>query len=96
MMDKTLNNLGLCQRARGLITGEEMVINALQAGTVFYVFLASDAAPNAKKKITDKAKTYEVEVDESYSSDELSHAIGKENRMVVGIINKGFLKILKK
>ncbi len=95
-MDKRLNNLGLCQRANGLISGEENVISAIQANKIFYLFLANDASENTKKKITDKAKYYQIELDDSYSSSELSKAIGKENRMIIGITNKGFLKILKK
>lgn len=95
-MDKILNNLGLCQRANGLISGEEMVISSIQNGMVKYLFLAYDASKNTKKKILDKAHFYQLEVNETYSSEELSHAIGKQNRMVIGIVSEGFLKILKK
>ena len=95
-MNRILNNLGLCQRASGLISGEEIVIEGIRSGKVFYVFLANDASNNTKKKITDKASFYHIEVNEEYNSIELSQAIGKENRMVIGIINQGFLKILKK
>lgn len=95
-MDKILNNLGLCNRAGGLITGEELVVAGMQAGNVGYVFLASDAGANTKKKINDKAKFYNIEIDNSYTALELSHAIGKEHRIVIGIVNKGFIKILKK
>lgn len=95
-MDKILNNLGLCNRARGLVSGEEMVCEYMASGKVKYVFLASDASDNAKKKILNKAKYYQVEVYEGYSSVELSSAIGKVGRMVIGITNENFLKILKK
>ncbi len=95
-MDKILNNLGLCQRSNGLISGEEMVIEYMRKNKIFYVFLANDASDNAKKRIFDKAKFYNVEVDDSYTSFELSTAIGKTGRMVVGITNSGFVKILKK
>lgn len=95
-MDRILNNLGLCQRANGLLSGEEIVIAGIQNGSVQYIFLASDASENSKKKILDKAHYYQLEVNTQYTSVELSHAIGKENRMVIGIISKGFLKILKK
>ena len=60
------------------------------------IFLASDASANTKKMITDKAKFYNVTVDDTYSSYELSSAIGQDNRMVIGITSAGFLKILKK
>lgn len=95
-MDNVLSNLGLCNRARGLVSGEEIVCEYIASGKVKYVFLATDASNNAKKKVKNKAQFYNVEVNESYTSLELSTAIGKSGRMVVGITNKGFLKILKK
>jgi len=95
-MDKILNNLGLCQKSNSVISGEEMVVEYIRNKKVYYVFLANDASDNAKKRIKDKAKYYNVEVDDSYSSFELSTAIGKSGRMVVGITNSGFVKILKK
>ncbi len=96
MMDKILNNLGLCQRAAGLVAGEDNVVEGIQTQKVCYIFLAKDASSNTKKRILDKAKYYGLEVCQDYTSDELSHSIGKNNRMVIGIINRGFLKILKK
>jgi len=95
-MDKILSNLGLCNRARGLISGEEMVCEYIASGKVKYVFLANDASQGSKKKIINKANYYNVEVNEGYSSLELSSAIGKVGRMVIGITNENFLKILKK
>ena len=95
-MDKILSNLGLCQRAGGIIAGEELVVEGIRNSSVYLVFLASDAGFNTTKKIKDKANYYGVEVNESYSSLELSNAIGKSGRMVLGISNKNFLKILKK
>lgn len=95
-MDKILNNLGLCNKARGLVSGEEIVCEYLASGKVKYVFIANDASDNAKKKIMNKAKFYSVEVCEAYSSFELSSAIGKVGRMVIGITNESFIKILKK
>ena len=95
-MDKILSNLGLCQRAGGVIAGEELVVEGIRAKKVYLIFLATDCGLNTSKKIKDKAKYYDVEVIESYSSLELSNAIGKSGRMVLGISDKNFLKILKK
>ena len=96
MDNKILNNLGLCQRAGFVISGEEMVEEYVRQGKVYYIFLANDASNNTKKRVLDKAKYYNVEVDNSYSSLEISTAIGKSGRMVVGVTNSGFVKILKK
>ena len=87
-MDKILSNLGLCARARGLVDGTDIVCSELALGKICLIFLASNSSENTKKKIRNKANYYNVEVIESYSSEELSSAIGKENRMVVGISNK--------
>ena len=95
-MDKILSKLGLCSRARGLVDGTDIVCDGMANGTVKLIFLANNASENTKKKICNKANYYNVEVCEGYSSEELSHAIGKVNRMVIGITNKSFLKILKK
>lgn len=95
-MNKILNNLGLCLKAGKLCHGADSVIEGIRSGKVKLVFLASNAAINTKKKITDKAKYYSVEVNEEYTSLELSNAIGKSGRMVLGITDENFLKILKK
>ena len=95
-MDKILNNLGLCNRANKLVSGTDIVIEEFRLNKVYLIFLANDASDNKKKKINDKAKYYGVDVICDYSSSELSIALGKTNRMVIGIIDKGFVKILKK
>lgn len=95
-MDKILNNLGLCLRAGKLVHGTDAVVEGIKCGKVLYVFLANDASANTIKKITDKAKYYSVEVNDTYTSSEISAAIGKNGRMAVGIIDANFLKILKK
>ena len=94
-MDKILNNIGLCMRSGGLVTGQEIVEEYLRNKKVFYIFLASNASQNTKKAIYNKAKFYNVEVCDRYSSEELNQAIGKTGRMVLGITNEGFVKILK-
>ena len=47
---KLANLLGLAQRANRIISGEELVVRAIQDGKVKLVFLANDAAPNLTKK----------------------------------------------
>ncbi len=83
-------------RARGLVSGEENLFIELPKGNIHYIFLAKDASEATKKRIKDKANFYHIDLNEDYTSEALSHAIGKENRMVIGVLNQGFLKILKK
>ena len=55
-------------RAGALVTGQEIVEEYLRSKKVFYIFLANDASNNTKKAINDKAKFYNVEVCDKYSS----------------------------
>lgn len=94
-MDKVLMNLGLAKRAGSVITGTEKVVEGLRNNKLSLVLLASDTAYNTNKRITDKALTYNVEVIIKYTSAELSKALGGLNCHVIGIIDRGFAKLLK-
>ncbi len=93
-MQKILNMIGLATRAGKVIAGEELVVMNLKR--IKLVFLASDAGPNTTKKVTTKCGTHGVLVVRLFSRDELSNAIGKNNRVVCGIKDVGFTKALKK
>ena len=56
------------------------------------MFLASNSGDNIKKKISDKAKIYPFTLVDVFHSDELSKAIGKENRRLILVNDKGFKK----
>ena len=88
---KILNLLGLAQRARKVVLGEEFVLNALSKNEYCLVFLASDAGENIKNKIIKKTNYYNVRTIDFLTSDELSKAIGKQNRKVVLVSDKGFI-----
>ena len=88
------NLLGLAQRAGRIISGEELVVKAIQEGKAKLVFLAHDAAPNLSKKINDKSHYYQVEVSTVLSTLELSSAIGKA-RKVLAITDAGFTKKMR-
>src|SRR5690554_7643261 len=86
--------LGLARRAKKLIIGTELTVKGIRTNRVKLVLLALDASSNTKKQIYDKCRTYNVDVLDVFSSDEISKSIGKKNIKVVGIIDEGFSKIL--
>lgn len=94
-MQKVLQLLGLAFVAKKVISGEDFCVEGIRKNEIKYLFLASDAGVNTTKKITDKAKFYNVVLDTRFTSEELSKAIGKKNRMVVGITDIGFAKKIK-
>ena len=93
-LDKLSNLIGLAQRAGRLISGEELVVKAIQNQQVQLVFMASDAGPNLTKKITDKSNYYKIEVSTVFSTLELSSGLGKQ-RKVVAIADAGFSKKMR-
>lgn len=92
MNDKILNLLGLITKANKLAAGEERTIEAVRKNTAELVLLSADAGRSTAKRITDKAKYYDVYVIDTFNTKELSMATGSENRVVLAVTDKGFAK----
>lgn len=93
-MNNYLNLLGLATRARSTVSGETL-IKGIQSKNVCFVVIALDASENAKKKITDKCQYYGIDYVLIGDTVSISRAIGKYNRVAVGITNAGFAKKIK-
>ena len=89
---KWLKTLGLIYRAKMLITGEELVVKGIQKKNIHFVLLSEDASDNTKKKIINKCNFYEIPYAVIGSRELLGNAIGKAERVVIGIADKGFAK----
>ncbi|MDO4813936.1 MAG: YlxQ-related RNA-binding protein [Gemella sp.] len=94
-MRKTLNLLGLMTRAGKIITGEDLIIKNIQDSKVKLLVVASDCGKNTKKKLSDKSEYYKVDKVDYFTIEEISKAIGRENRVAVAITDSGFSKKLK-
>ena len=90
MNKKVLSLLSLCMKARKLEIGETACEIALQNGGAKLVLIAEDASVGTGKKFVNKAFYYKVPVVFYGSRDEISKAIGKENRVVVAVTDSGF------
>ncbi|HAX73259.1 MAG TPA: hypothetical protein DCY20_07025 [Firmicutes bacterium] len=91
-----LNFLGLALSAGAVLTGEQLVVQAVQNKKVYLVIVAEDTGENTYKKVTDKCKFYNIPCIQKAQSDELGHALGKDFRKVVGITDPNFAKALVK
>lgn len=89
MSNNFLNLLGLANRARKLVTGE-LLIDKIKRQEVFLVLIAEDASENIKKKLMDKCIFYHVSYLVIGTRTSLSKAIGKTNRVALGITDEGF------
>ncbi|MEH6955877.1 YlxQ family RNA-binding protein [Neobacillus drentensis] len=84
--------LGLANRARKIISGEELTVKQIQSGKAYLILLSADASANTTKKITDKCNSYEVPYKIVENRHLLGQAIGKEARVVVAVLDDGFAK----
>ncbi|KRN02758.1 ribosomal protein HS6-type (S12 L30 L7a) [Levilactobacillus senmaizukei DSM 21775 = NBRC 103853] len=91
--DKALQLLGLVRRAGKLVTGESFVLAAVRDGSAKMVLLANDAGKSSQKQFRDKTTSYQVELIETFTKDQLSTAIGAA-RTVIAITDPGFVRKL--
>lgn len=96
MKNKFLSQLGLAMRAGKIVTGDDAVQKAIRSGEAKLVVLAEDASANTRKKIQDKCQFYGVKLIEMGTKDELGGSIGKEMRVVLGVVDGGFAQMLQK
>lgn len=82
--------LGLAARARKIVTGEDLAVDAIRSGKAKLVILSADASDNTRSKISDKSAYYGIPVHEFGTRYELGHAIGKEARVTLAIMDSGF------
>ncbi len=95
IQQKWMSLLGLANRARKLISGEELVVKEIRSGKAKLVLLAEDASKNTEKKISDKCAYYQVPLKRVENRSLLGQAIGKEARVVVAVLDEGFAKKLQ-
>lgn len=94
--NKVESLLGLCARSRNLVSGEFAAEGAVKDGSACLVIIATDASANTKKLFKDKCSFYEVPCFEYGTKASLGHAIGKEIRASIAVLDEGFAKSIKK
>ena len=94
--DKALSLIGLAMKAGRCASGEMMTENETKAGKAKLVVVASDASENTKKKFRDMCKFYRVPICFYGDKDTLGHAMGKEFRASLAILDEGFADGIQK
>ena len=87
---KVLSLFGLAARAGRIASGEFQTETAVKAGTACVVIVAEDASDNTKKLFRDKCSFYKIPVFIYGTKEELGHAIGKEYRASLAVLDPGF------
>ena len=95
---KVLNLLGLATRAGKTASGEFMTEKAIKSGKAYLVIVSEEASDNTKKMFTmfeNSCAYYKVPVYQFGMKEELGHAMGKEMRASLAVLDSGFAKALR-
>lgn len=91
--DMFLSTLGLARRANKLYYGYDSVCQ--NSGQIFSIYISNDLSDHTRNNIVFKAKDNNIPlVRLNYTKQELGYAIGTKPVGILGVSDKGFVKIL--
>jgi len=91
-----LSLLGLATKSGNIASGEFSTEKAVKSRKAFMVIVAIDASDNTKKMFTNMCTFYEVPIFFFGSKEELGHAMGKQTRASLALLEEGFSKAIMK
>lgn len=94
--DKVLSLIGLATKAGKVVSGEFMTEKETKSGRAALVIVAGDSSENTKKKFQDMCEFYKVPIYFYGDKDTLGHAMGKELRASLAILDEGFANGIRK
>lgn len=89
-MSKALSMISLATKAGKTVSGEFSTEKAVKSYLASLVIVATDASDNTKKKFQNMCDFYEVPIYFYGDKDTLGHAMGKEFRASLAILDEGF------
>jgi ribosomal protein L7Ae-like RNA K-turn-binding protein len=93
---KVFSYIGIAAKAGYLSSGEFMTEKAVKEGKAKLVIVASDASNNTKKMFTNMCTYYKVPIYFFGEKTQLGHAIGKEFRASLVLLDKGLADTVEK
>lgn len=88
--NKVLSLIGLATKAGKTASGEFLTEREVKSGKAALVIVAGDASENTKKKFRNMCDYYKVPIYFYEDKDTLGHAMGKEFRASLAILDEGF------
>ena len=89
---KVLSLIGLATKAGKTVSGEFCTEKEVKSGKASLVIVADDASDNTKKKFRNMCDFYHVPICFYRDKDTLVHAMGKQFRASLAILDQGFAK----
>ena len=94
--NKVLSLIGLATKAGKTASGEFLTEREVKSGKAALVIVAGDASENTKKKFQNMCDYYKVPIYFYEDKDTLGHAMGKQFRASLAVLDEGFAKGIRK
>lgn len=94
--NKVLSLVSLATKAGKTASGEFCTEKEVKTGRAALVIVADDASANTKKKFKNMCEFYKVPIYFYKDKDTLGHAMGKEFRASLAVLDEGFAKGIMK
>lgn len=94
--NKTMGLIGLATKAGKTAGGEFLTEREVKSGRAALVIVAEDASENTKKKFQNMCEYYKVPIRFYGDKDTLGHAMGKQFRASLAVLDKGLAKGIRK
>ena len=93
---KVINLIGLATKAGKTVSGEFSTEKAVRSKKAYLVMVSKEASDNTKKMFTNMCTYYRVPICYFGKKDELGHAMGKEMRASLAVVDKSFAEAIVK
>lgn len=94
--NKAYGMIGMAMKAGKVASGEFATEKAVKAGKAALVIVSETASENTKKKFRNMCDYYKVPLYFFGEKEELGHAIGKEFRASLAVLDAGLAKAIEK
>lgn len=94
--NRVLSLIGLATKAGKTASGEFLTEREVKSGKAALVIVAGDASENTKKKFRNMCDYYKVPIYFYEDKDTLGHAMGKQFRASLAVLDEGFAKGIRK
>lgn len=95
-LKKVLSLLGIATKSNNIASGEFLTEKAVREHNAALVIVAEDASDNTKKHFGDMCNYYKVPIYFCGTKTELGHAMGKELRASLAVLDKGLADAIEK
>lgn len=93
---KVFSLLGIATKSRNIASGEFLTEKAVKEHRAALVLVAEDASDNTRKMFGNMCDYHKVPIYFFGSKDELGHAMGKEFRASLAVLDKGLADAIEK